>query len=105
MCQLCLDINENVCQNCEMKKKIFCKICKEKNKICEICKNKFICGQKCYLNYVKKYYDKNSINDNNNNSKHLCVMYYCKKHLLDFFEEKISKKNYFKDILKNYNFD
>ena len=105
MCQLCLDICENVCQNCEMKKKIFCKICKQKNKICEICKNKFICGQKCYLNYVKNYYDKNSIVNNNNNSKHLCVMYYCKKHLLDFFEEKISKKNYFKDILKNYNFD
>ena len=105
MCQLCLDICENVCQNCEMKKKIFCKICKQKNKICEIFKNKFICGQKCYLNYVKNYYDKNSIVNNNNNSKHLCVMYYCKKHLLDFFEEKISKKNYFKDILKNYNFD
>ena len=107
MCQLCLDINENVCQNCEMKKKIYCKICKEKNKICENCKNKFICGQKCYLNYVKKYYDRNSIIDNNNNSKHICFMYYCKRHLMDFFEEKITKRHYFKDILnKNLkNFD
>ena len=101
MCQLCLDICENICQNCETKKKIFCNVCKQKNKICEICKNKFICGKKCYLNYVNNYYDKNSIIDINNNSKHLCVMYYCKKHLLDFFEEKISKKNNFKDVLKN----
>ena len=54
-------------------KKNKCYICGEKLKICENCKNKYICGFECY----KQSFTENKITSIDN---HLCRMYVCKEH-------------------------
>ena len=72
-CSLCGNICEGKCFNCDINLRIKCNFCKEKLKICEKCKNKYICGFDCY----KKYKDK--LNKENSN-EHLCQMFLCEKH-------------------------
>ena len=65
------------CDNCDISKRNKCMVYKERFKICELCKTKFICDFAYYWKY------KNNLNKNNSN-EHLCKMFVCKKHFNDF---------------------
>ena len=73
ICSLCGIVCDNQCFNCDIMKKNKCYICGEKLKICENCKNKYICSFECY----KQNFTENKITSINN---HLCRMYVCKEH-------------------------
>ena len=73
LCCFCGDICTGKCFNCDISMRIKCYECGEKLKICEICKNKYICSFECYMNKFKN-------NKNNSLSNHLCRMYACEKH-------------------------
>ena len=72
-CSLCGKICEGKCFNCDINLRIKCSVCKEKLKICELCKARYICGFECY----KKYKDKIS---SENSNEHLCQMFLCQTH-------------------------
>ena len=76
-CGFCDKIFPGKCFNCDISKRNKCMVCKERFKICELCKTKFICDFACYWKY------KNNLNKNNSN-EHLCQMFVCKKHFNDF---------------------
>jgi hypothetical protein len=73
LCNLCGKNTDATCFNCDIMKKKSCYICGDKLKICEECKNIFICSFECYKEKFNEY--KNNIFGN-----HLCQMYACKKH-------------------------
>ena len=77
-CVFCNNIFPGKCFNCNIIERNKCLVCKEKFKICEHCKNKFICNFECYRKYRTKL-------NNDNSDEHLCQMYICKKHF-DGFE-------------------
>ena len=76
LCNLCNKNSDGSCFNCDIMKKKSCFICGERLKICEGCKNKFICSFECYKEKLKEY--KNNLKD-----YHLCQMYACKNHFND----------------------
>ena len=77
MCSFCGKMFQGTCFNCDINERNKCLICKEKFKICEICKNKFICGFECYEKYKKNI-------DSNNSNEHLCQMYFCERHFNEY---------------------
>ena len=76
-CTFCKKSFPGKCFNCDINKKIKCIVCKDKFKICELCKTKYICDFACYWKY------KNYLNKNNSN-EHLCQMFTCKNHFNEF---------------------
>ena len=77
MCDLCSNLFPSKCFNCDISQRNKCLICKEKLKICELCKNKFICDFNCYRKY------KNNLNLIQSN-EHLCQMFICNQHINNF---------------------
>ena len=73
LCNLCGNICNSQCFNCDIVRKKTCYECGEKLKICDGCKNKCICSFECYKN-------KFMITKQNSIGYHLCRMYACKKH-------------------------
>ena len=76
-CTFCNNIFPGKCFNCDISRRNKCIVCKEKFKICEVCKSKFICDFACYWKYKKQ------LNENNSN-EHLCQMFICKNHFDEF---------------------
>ena len=77
ICKLCNNSFPGKCFNCDISEKNKCIMCKEKLKVCEMCKNKFICDFECYRKYKNKL-------ESNNSDEHLCPMYLCKNHFNSF---------------------
>ena len=76
-CAFCSNMLPGKCFNCDIIQRNKCIVCKEKIKICELCKNKFICDFECY----RKYKSKLNLAQSN---EHLCQMFVCDKHLNEF---------------------
>ena len=77
MCSFCGKKCPGACFNCDIKERNKCLICKERFKICEICKSKFICGFECYVKYKRNIEPKNT-------NEHLCQMYFCETHFKEY---------------------
>ena len=75
-CHLCNNIFPGKCFNCDINKRNKCLTCKEKLKICDLCKKKYICDFKCYKKYRMDLIK-------NNSNEHLCQMFACKNHFDD----------------------
>ena len=73
MCYICGDICNGKCFNCDLRLKKKCHECDKELKICDLCKNKYICSFECYKMKYKG-------NKNNSLSNHLCRMYACEEH-------------------------
>ena len=76
-CTFCNKSFPGKCFNCDISRRNKCIVCKEKFKICEVCKNKFICDFACYWKYKKQLIE-------NNSNEHLCQMFICKNHFDEF---------------------
>ena len=72
-CSFCSSTFPGKCYNCDIKVRNKCLVCKTKLKICELCKNKFICNIKCYKVYKSSLMHLSS-------NEHLCQMFLCKNH-------------------------
>ena len=77
ICSTCGNKFPGKCFNCDINERNKCLVCKEKLKICELCKNKFICGFECYKRYKNKI-------DSKNSNEHLCQMFLCNSHFNGF---------------------
>ena len=71
ICVLCNNKYPGKCFNCDIITRNKCMFCKEKLKICESCKNKYICNFECYRKYKKNIIESNG---------HICQMFVCERH-------------------------